>query len=30
MPTEDFTVHLPAGGQLHLHSAEEVEMWENA
>lgn len=25
-----FIVHLPAGGQLHLHSAEEVDMWEKA
>lgn len=25
-----FIVHLPAGGELHLHSAEEVSMWEKA
>lgn len=29
-PAEGFVVHLPAGGQLHLHTAEEVEMWESA
>jgi hypothetical protein len=28
--TEGFIVHLPAGGQLHLQSAEEVSMWETA
>jgi hypothetical protein len=25
-----FVVHLPSGGELHLHSAEEVDMWEKS
>lgn len=30
VPPSSFEVELPAGGRLHLHSVEEVDLWEES